>query len=565
MDIIDNSNTELLDEIKRLKLKIEKLNQSADLHKLTEKKFREKEKSYRDIVNSVSDAIFIQDSSGKFLDINEGALNMYGYERKDFINQTPEFISAPGKNKIELINYYIAKALNGEVQRFQWWGIRKNGEVFPKDVVLNRGQFLGQNVAIAIARDITERIESETIQNSLYSIAEITNTTDDINDFYKSMHNIIKEMMYADNFYIALIDETTGNLTFPYFIDEVDSPPEPKRPGKGLSEYVLKNGESLLAPPKVVKKLISSKEIDDIGAPSIDWLGVPLKTLDKTIGVLVIQSYTEKIRYTEKDKELLAFVSQHVATAIERKKSNDSIKKYSKELEILNKNKDRFLSIISHDLRSPFHPLLGLAKILATESDTLTKEEIKNYTNEIFELLKGQYTLLEDLLEWARLQSNSIRFQQKKINLYETIFEVTNILSENAIKKKISFNNLVNKDIFVFADRNFLRSIIQNLVSNAIKFSFENMEIMLEAKVNKNIDFVTITVADNGIGMTDQARDNIFSKKAEHSKPGTQDEKGSGLGLILCKEMVAKHGGNIWVESKLNKGSKFIFTLPNVK
>jgi len=565
MDIIDNSNTELLDEIKRLKLKIEKLNQSADLHKLTEKKFREKEKSYRDIVNSVSDAIFIQDSSGKFLDINEGALNMYGYERKDFINQTPEFISAPGKNKIELINYYIAKALNGEVQRFQWWGIRKNGEVFPKDVVLNRGQFLGQNVAIAIARDITERIESETIQNSLYSIAEITNTTDDINDFYKSMHNIIKEMMYADNFYIALIDETTGNLTFPYFIDEVDSPPEPKRPGKGLSEYVLKNGESLLAPPKVVKKLISSKEIDDIGAPSIDWLGVPLKTLDKTIGVLVIQSYTEKIRYTEKDKELLAFVSQHVATAIERKKSNDSIKKYSKELEILNKNKDRFLSIISHDLRSPFHPLLGLAKILATESDTLTKEEIKNYTNEIFELLKGQYTLLEDLLEWARLQSNSIRFQQKKINLYETIFEVTNILSENAIKKKISFNNLVNKDIFVFADRNFLRSIIQNLVSNAIKFSFENMEIMLEAKVNKNNDFVTITVADNGIGMTDQARDNIFSKKAEHSKPGTQDEKGSGLGLILCKEMVAKHGGNIWVESKLNKGSKFIFTLPNVK
>ena len=103
MDIIDTSNTELLDEIKRLKLKIEKLNQSADLHKLTEKKFREKEKSYRDIVNSVSDAIFIQDSSGKFLDINEGALNMYGYERKDFINQTPEFISAPGKNKLELI------------------------------------------------------------------------------------------------------------------------------------------------------------------------------------------------------------------------------------------------------------------------------------------------------------------------------------------------------------------------------------------------------------------------------------------------------------------------------
>lgn len=555
-----STGSQLIEEIEKLNNKVKELTRSSDKYKLTERILLEKEKSYRNIFNEISDAIYILNKEGKFVDVNEGAVKMYGYTRAEFIGKTPEFLSAPGKNDIIATMTFIKEAFEGKTQIFEWWGKRKNGEIFPKEVLLNKGSFSGEEVVISIGRDITERKKNEALQATLYNIAQETTSTKDLNEFYSAIHTIIKGMMYADNFYIAVYDEKSGLISFPYFKDEIDDTPAPKKPSRGLTEYIMKTGEPLLAPPDVVEKLISEDKIDDIGAPSIDWLGVPLITANKTFGVLVVQSYTEKIRYTKENKELLTFVSQHVATALERKQAAIEIKSYSSKLEELNKNKDKFFSIISHDLRSPFHPLLGLAELLSNETDTLTKEEIKDYTTEIYELLKNQYQLLEELLEWAKIQSNTVSFNFTKLSLKNILDDVIAILSENASKKEITYNLQIDENISVYADKNFLRSILQNLISNAIKFSFDKGIIFISSQAKEN--FLEISIKDEGIGLGEEELNNLFAIYADHSKPGTHNEKGSGLGLILCKEMVERHGGKILVKSEKDKGCNFTFTLP---
>ena len=157
-------------------------------------------------------------------------------------------------------------------------------------------------------------------------MAEKADAAEDVQELYAEIHVIIGELMPAKNFYIALFDEDAEVLTFPYFADEMDPTPAPKKLGKGLTDYVQRSGQALLASPERFEELLRSGEVDLIGSPSLDWLGVPLKTGGKTIGVMVVQSYAETIRYGEAEKDLLVFASQYVASAIARKRSEQDLK-----------------------------------------------------------------------------------------------------------------------------------------------------------------------------------------------------------------------------------------------
>jgi two-component system, cell cycle sensor histidine kinase and response regulator CckA len=179
----------------------------------------------------------------------------------------------------------------------------------------------------AIYRDISEQKRTQALNSALYRIAEITNSAQDLQQFYQSIHQIVGELMYARNFYIALHDPLTQYLSFPYFVDEEDAPPEPRTLGRGLTEYVLRSGEPLLAVPQIFDQLVDRGEVSPIGAPSVDWLGVPLKLGNTCIGVVVVQSYTDNVRFGEKDKEILTFVSQQLASAIEHKRSEDALRR----------------------------------------------------------------------------------------------------------------------------------------------------------------------------------------------------------------------------------------------
>ncbi len=171
-----------------------------------------------------------------------------------------------------------------------------------------------------------ERVRAERSLTATYRISQAAHTALTLQDLYRAIHAIVGELMPARNFYIALYDGVTEMITFPYFVDEYDETPAPKRPGKGLTEYVLRSGQALLATPDVARELERRHEVELIGAPSIDWLGVPLQTAGRTIGVLVVQSYTERVRYSERHRRALQFVSTQVAMAIERKRAEEALR-----------------------------------------------------------------------------------------------------------------------------------------------------------------------------------------------------------------------------------------------
>jgi len=242
------------------------------------------------------------------------------------------------------------------------------------------------------------------------------------------------------------------------------------------------------------------------------------------------------------------------------KKLNLKLQESEKELLAINANKDKFFSIISHDLKSPFGGLLGIADMLVADYDELSKEEIKEMIQIVNHSSKNIYELLDGLLQWAQAQSGRGDYNFKRISILNTINKVIELHKITASSKKISIINNIDQNIFAFADELSIETILRNLVTNAIKFTNENGKIVSEAVVRN--DKVYISVEDTGIGLSKDDLEKLFKIEYHLTKEGTNREIGTGLGLILCKELVAKNGGEIWAESEEGKGSKFVFTLP---
>lgn len=243
---------------------------------------------------------------------------------------------------------------------------------------------------------------------------------------------------------------------------------------------------------------------------------------------------------------------------------NMKLSESEEKLMELNKSKDKFFSIIAHDLKGPFQGLLGYSHLLNEHLDGLTKEEIKDFSGELHESASQLFKLLENLLEWSRIQRGVMEFQPRDLHLSEIAAISIELLKPNAHQKKIELINDIPKELLAHADYNMVNTVIRNLLSNAIKFTDENGRIIVSA-FQPDDYFVQVSVSDNGIGMSEEDMVCIFRIDTHHSRTGTNDETGTGLGLVLCKDLVEKNHGTITVESKENDGSTFTFTLPTAK
>jgi ligand-binding sensor domain-containing protein/signal transduction histidine kinase len=243
--------------------------------------------------------------------------------------------------------------------------------------------------------------------------------------------------------------------------------------------------------------------------------------------------------------------------------ANSRLIESQRNLELLNETKDKFFSIIAHDLRNPFNPLLSLTELLHEDYDTLSDEERKEFIREIRDGAKRLYDLLENLLQWSLSQTRQNEFTQVKLDMSELVNKNIALLKINAEKKNILIENNVKKGTYVLSDENMLNSIVRNLLNNALKFSPENTKITINSE-DKG-DKYQISVKDEGIGIKDEFIDKIFDFGFSKTKINKSKEKGSGLGLILCKEFVEKNHGEIWVESKVGEGSTFYFTTIKAK
>jgi signal transduction histidine kinase len=245
----------------------------------------------------------------------------------------------------------------------------------------------------------------------------------------------------------------------------------------------------------------------------------------------------------------------------EKKKAEEKLIQMNQELIKLNAEKDKFFSVMSHDLKSPFNCLLGLSRMLADDIENLTLEEIQEMANNMHSVASNLFKLLENLLEWSRIQRGLVQFSPRVCILSEIINENMGIHSLQASQKGLDIINSISPGTLIYADFQMMNAIIRNLLSNAIKYSHMNSSIIIFSR-ESNENEMEIAIKDTGIGMSKETKEKLFSLGLVNSGNGTDGETGTGLGLLLCKEYIGKHNGKIWVESEEGKGSTFYLSLP---
>jgi PAS domain S-box-containing protein len=240
-----------------------------------------------------------------------------------------------GRRSEDAAREKILEALNGGVPEFEWTHRDAQGRDVLCEIRLVRLPSATRRLVRGSVTDITARKRSEQIRSALYRIAATASSAEDIDAFYAAIHGIVGELMYAKNFYVALHDPATQTLSFPYCVDEYDAPPAPRPLRRGLTELVLETGEPLWMPDERFGALAAAGKVEEVGSPSVDWLGVPLKRGATTFGVLVVQSYDPRFRYGPTDKDVLTFVSQQIALALERKHAAEALRESEERYRLL--------------------------------------------------------------------------------------------------------------------------------------------------------------------------------------------------------------------------------------
>lgn len=246
-----------------------------------------------------------------------------------------------------------------------------------------------------------------------------------------------------------------------------------------------------------------------------------------------------------------------------QKENEEYINKINDELENANKNKDKFFSIISHDLRSPLSGIMSLLELIVADYDSLEEDEKIEILAEAAKTSKSTFVLMDNLLEWSRLQTGKMNFDPQNISLTFILGSIRNLYNQKLKEKGVSLNFEIEPEYFAFADIQMTETVLRNLISNAIKFTPEFGSIFIT--FDNSGEDVLIKVKDTGVGMDANQIAKLFKLELTHSTVGTSGERGTGLGLILCKELVEKQAGKIWIQSEVNSGSTFFFTLPKAK
>jgi PAS domain S-box-containing protein len=516
----------------------------------------------QNLMNSFPESIYFKDEFSRFIRVNKATLekfNLKDFEeiigKTDFELFENEHASAARDDEIKLLKGEVEFVREVEKETYR---DKKIKWVLTTKIPLkdNENKIFG---TVGISRDITEIRKNQLILEALFKISSAVTRVENLQQFFKEIHEIIKTLMKADNFFIALIDDKTKVVSFPYFVDQFDPQPQPRKMKKGLTEYIYRLKEPMLIDRKKDLELRLKGETELIGEPSAIWLGVPLKIGDEVIGVLVIQDYEDETTYGVEEKEILTYVSEQIALAIKKLSDEQKLKEYSNELKELVATKDKLFSIISHDLKSPIQGLMGLSELLAEDIEILTPEEIKEDLIEIKNSAISLYKLIENLLDWSRFQTGRMQLKPITLNAFILVDKVVKNLINSAKLKSITINNNINPNNFIIGDENLISSLFHNLISNAIKFTNFNGEININSFDENNK--VIFEVVDNGIGIAPENLEKIFRFDCSITTAGTNNERGTGLGLVLCKEIINAHKGTIKISSEVGKGTRISFDL----
>ncbi|MDH7511440.1 MAG: histidine kinase dimerization/phosphoacceptor domain -containing protein [Clostridiales bacterium] len=509
----------------RLEQRLYELERKERKHRLTEKALRESEEKYRTVVDRANDGIaIIQDKIVQFA--NPRLLEIGGYSAEEVIGRPfTDFLTEKELQRM-LTAYERGLAGNNGQTKFEVYLRKKHGDPFIAEINSSIIRYKNKEAALILVRDFTQRKKTERLKESIFRISEAAISSESLDDLYLSIHQVISNLMPAKNFYIALYDSGADLLSFPYFVDEYDPPPLPKKPGKGLTEYVLRTGRPLLASPEVFAELEARGEVESIGAPSIDWLGVPLIINGTTIGVLVVQSYTEGTRYGKDEMDILKFVSDQVAMAVHRKKSEAQIKASLEEKEVL-------LREVHHRVKNNMQVISSLLNL---QSRLIADPAVLEMFKDSQRRIRSMALVHERLYHSSDL--SRIEFSHYLRNLATHLFN-----SCQADSSRIHLR-LDLEEVFLNINTAIPCGLIVNeLISNALKHAFpegRSGEVAVELRRVEG-DGYLLGVRDNGVGVPE----------------GLDFRQTETLGLQIVVTLVSQVAG----ELKIDRQNGTAFTL----
>ncbi|MEX0596067.1 MAG: PAS domain-containing sensor histidine kinase, partial [Candidatus Paceibacterota bacterium] len=337
---------------------------------------------------------------------------------------------------------------------------------------------------------------------------------------------------------------------------------------RGFEKYYGKSEENQgNSKPVNIRDISSNKEINDVinqiltSKKAISYEGKALNKDGKEIWSQT--TISPVINENNEIIKLIAIDSDITKVKIAEQEINqhkDEIEKNRDELKKLNATKDKFFSIIAHDLKNPFHSIMGFSDLLIRNYDSIEEERKKEFLKLIKDSSSSAYDLLENLLNWSRAQTNNIKYSPSNINISQILFENIQMHTVIAQNKEIRIINNVPDPIISYADSNMINTVVRNLITNALKFTPQGGKITINA--GSEGGHINVSITDTGVGMDKATLDKLFRIDEFHNNPGTSGETGTGLGLIICNDFISIHGGKIKVESEVGKGSNFSFSLP---
>ncbi|MCI4371057.1 MAG: PAS domain-containing protein, partial [Thermoplasmata archaeon] len=469
----------------------------------TEESLRRSEERFQLLGRATNDVVWDWDIQTDGLWMNENVTKVFGY-RAEEIEPTGNWWTAhlhPEDRERFVASTHEAILSGASSWNAEYRFRRTDGRYA---TIVDRGYVLHDAQGhplrlIGSAMDVSKQRRAEAIQSAVYKISEAANTAKDLTDLYGRIHRVIGGLMPATNFYIALHTEDSDTLEFPYFVDEAEGPPPPQKLGRGLTEYVLRSGRPLLASAAVFDELLAKGEVVQVGPPSVDWVGAPLVSHGKTIGVIVVQSYAEGVRFTDEDKAILNFVSEQVAMAIDRKKTQEQLHQTSVESERL-ATMGQLAGFIAHELNTPLTSISLLTSAIArrmTDESALEK----------LEKINVERRRAADIIRLVLSLTRSREMKPMETDL-RPVVEAAVELAKGARKKGVSVDvNVGTAPIRLPIDPLQIQEAIVNLVKNALDATSEgSVGVRIESRAKS----YAIIVSDTGVGMSKETLSHLF-------------------------------------------------------
>lgn len=525
-----------------------------------EAKINREKNILKHLVDSIPEAIVLIDRDGIISNMNKEFTSMFGYTREEVIGKNVDELITPDYLRNESYDLELVRKKGRLIKNT----IRHDKEGNLINVSLTAVSLTTNDETAAymnIYRNITQERKTQIIQEIVYNISTAALNQTEIKDIYATIVRELSKIWDTNNFFIALYDSKTDTLSMPLFSDEKDKF-EHVSARKTITKWVIGLRKSVLLKINDLKDLEDSGDIDLVGTPCKVWMGVPLKAEKEIIGLMALQDYHDEDKFTTDDVNVLEFIANQIAIAIQRRTMIDNMIQASHKAEEAAQSKQQFMSTMSHEIRTPLNEVIGITNLLLQGSP---REDQMDFIKTLRFSGNHLLTLVNDVLDYNKMESGKIVFEQNTFSMNDFMNDILRTYSYRAQAKNLEFeiikeDNLPNE---VIGDSIRLNQILSNLLSNALKFTkLGYIHVILKEKErNNNKIGIEFTVKDSGLGIPKDKHKMIFESFTQASPDTTRHFGGTGLGLAICKKLVELQGGSIDIESEPGKGSSFRFVL----